>query len=121
MVDLLGGNLSRGVAQTVSSRERACRLRAISRRSWLWAIFTPRAVRRRFSSLSSKARPSWASQGLQLLGARAYLGLQRLVPGIGDEAILGLGVGSVLHDLFNGVVLGEELEAVSCRQRSRKQ
>ena len=51
-------------------------------------------------------------QRLDLLRASADLLLQGLTLGVGDEAVLGFPVRSVLHDLVDSIMLGEELEAV---------
>ena len=42
----------------------------------------------------------------------AGLLLQGFALGVGNQAVLGFRVGPVLHDLVDGVMLGEELEAV---------
>jgi len=49
---------------------------------------------------------------LDPLQAGADLLLESLALGVGDQAILGFRVSPVLHDLVDGVMLGEELEAV---------
>ena len=51
-------------------------------------------------------------EGLDTLPAGSNLLLEGLALGVGYQAILGFWVGSVLHDLVNGVMLGEKLEAV---------
>jgi hypothetical protein len=94
-----------------SSRARACRFWAISRRTGVSDLQatsggTPVLV------IVFQSAAQLCLESLDLLGEQARLLLEGLALGIGEQAVLRLRVGSVWDDLVDSVILRKELEAV---------
>src|SRR5436309_2868999 len=111
-VDSLGGDLSRGALEAVFEPRQGLALALDLPTHLAMCDLDAADCRAPALSVVVQGTAELGFEGLDLLSEHPDFLFEGLVSGVRDEPILCLGIGAVLDDLVDGVVLAEVLEVV---------